>query len=333
MIPWPICYPTSSVKRIPKETLSMPSLLITGGSGTFGKACLARLLKGDAYDRIIIYSRDEFKQQEMAETLSDPRIRYFIGDVRDKERLIRAFHGVDTGIHAAALKQIRTGEYNPREVILTNIVGAMNVVEAAIDAGVKRVMAISTDKAVQPVNLYGATKLCAEKLFVRANAYAAGTATRFACVRYGNVIGSRGSLFDRWNNGSGKVVVTDPRMTRFATTAEQAVAFVLACLDRMQGGEIFVPKLRAFRLLDAIRQVTATGDVEIIGAQPGEKIHETLIGPEEQGVVDCGDSFVIEPAKPSWQYKPIGLHVEPSAFTSDQSISDQWEAPHHDFSI
>ena len=309
------------------------SILITGGSGTFGKHCLKRLLRSPDIQRVAIYSRDEYKHQEMADVFHDQRIRYFIGDVRDLERLRRAFHGIDTVIHAAALKQIRTGEYNPREVILTNIVGAMNVVEAAIDAGVRRVMAISTDKAVQPVNLYGATKMCAEKLFVRANAYATGTPTRFACVRYGNVIGSRGSLFERWHNGTGKVILTDPRMTRFAMRADQAVEFVLSCLERMQGGEIFVPKLTAFRLIDAVRQVTATGDVTVIGAQPGEKIHETLIGPEEQGVVDCGESFVIEPANPSWQYKPIGLHVEPSAFTSDQAISDQWEAPRHDFAI
>jgi len=311
----------------------MPSLLITGGSGTFGKACLARLLKGDLYDRIIIYSRDEFKQQEMSEQFHDARLRYFIGDVRDLERLRRAFHGVDVVIHAAALKQIRTGEYNPREVILTNIVGAMNVVEAAIDAGVRRVMAISTDKAVQPVNLYGATKMCAEKLFVRANAYAAGTVTRFACVRYGNVIGSRGSLFDRWNNGSGKVVMTDPRMTRFAMTADQAVAFVLASLGQMQGGEIFVPKLSSFRLLDAVRQITATGDVEIIGAQPGEKIHETLIGPEEQGVADMGDYFLIEPANTSWQYKRRGSHVEPISICSQRSVTDEWGRVGRDFAI
>lgn len=312
----------------------MPSILITGGSGTFGRACVSKLLTLDTYDRIIIYSRDEFKHQEMAESLNDPRIRYFIGDVRDQERLRRAFHGVETVIHAAALKQIRTGEYNPREVILTNIVGAMNVVEAAIDAGVRRVMAISTDKAVQPVNLYGATKMCAEKLFVRANAYAAGTATRFACVRYGNVIGSRGSLFDRWNNGSRKVIVTDPRMTRFAMTADQAVAFTIACVDRMQGGEIFVPKLTAFRLLDAVRQITATGNVEIIGVQSGEKIHEMLIGPEEQGVVNCGDYFVIEPQGPSWQYRPLDncppLRV---AVRSDQWVSGEWGAQHHDFAI
>ena len=314
----------------------MPSLLITGGSGTFGTACIASLLRSTAWDRLVVYSRDEFKHQEMAERFQDAQVRYFIGDVRDRERLTRAFAGVDTVIHAAALKQIRTGEYNPREVILTNVVGAMNVVEAALDAGVRRVIALSTDKAVQPVNLYGATKLCAEKLFVRANAYGSGHATRFACVRYGNVIGSRGSLFDRWKNGTGKVLITDPRMTRFAMTVDHAVAFVLACLDRMQGGEIFVPKLTAFRLLDAVRQITATGDVEIVGAQPGEKIHELLIGPEEQGVVDCGEYYVIEPAHPSWTYRPLtgpGFCGTGDFLRSDRVVSDAWGVPRHDYAV
>ena len=288
--------------------------LITGGTGTFGHECTRQLLALKDTDRLVIFSRDEFKQQEMAERFTDSRIRFFIGDVRDKERLLRAFHGIQVVFHAAALKQVPSCEYNPREAVLTNIFGAMNVIEAAIDCGVERVMALSTDKAVAPVNLYGATKLCAEKLFVRANGYASGTATRFSVVRYGNVIGSRGSLFAKTSTGV-EFRLTHPEMTRFATSPEQAVRFVLDCLHIMQGGEIFVPKLSAFRVVDAMRQMTATGNIEITGMRPGEKIHETLIGPDEQGVREYDHFFIIEPLNPSWTYKRLYIG---SSFSRDK---------------
>src|SRR5512143_1599403 len=243
-------------------------VLITGGTGSFGKKFTQLLLNERPPKKIIIFSRDELKQHEMrVHGFDDPRLRYFIGDVRDRERLVRAMHGVDIVVHAAALKQVPACEYNPMEAIKTNIMGTANVVEAALDAGVKKVMTISTDKAVSPANLYGATKLAAEKLTVQSNAYAAGTATRYSCVRYGNVVGSRGSVVPLFlkQRESGRLTITDRRMTRFWLSLEQGVRFVIGCVDSMNGGEVFVPKIPSTRVLDLARAIAPDAQVEIIG--------------------------------------------------------------------
>src|SRR5512136_2103562 len=243
------------------------SVLITGGTGSFGKKFTKILLAEKNPRKIIIFSRDELKQHEMrVHGYDDPRLRYFIGDVRDRERLLRALHGVDIVVHAAALKQVPACEYNPMEAIKTNIMGTSNVVEAALDAGVAKVMALSTDKAVNPVNLYGATKLAAEKLTVQSNAYAAGGATRYSCVRYGNVVGSRGSVVPVFlkQRASGRITITDERMTRFWLSLEQGTHFVMDCIEQMEGGEVFVPKIPSTRVLDLARAIAPEAQVEII---------------------------------------------------------------------
>ncbi len=280
-------------------------VLITGGSGSFGKQFVATMLQDYHPAKLIIFSRDELKQHEMrVHGFDHPSLRYFIGDVRDVERLRRAMHGVDIVIHAAALKQVPACEYNPMEAIKTNILGSSNVIEAALDAGVKKVMALSTDKAVNPVNLYGATKLAAEKLFVQSNSYAAGTATRFACVRYGNVVGSRGSVVPLFisQRPTGKLTLTDERMTRFWLTLEQGVRFVIRCTEQMQGGEVFVPKIPSTRILDLARLIAPQAEIEITGIRPGEKLHEVLIHEDEARLaLERPDMFIVKPALSLWQ--------------------------------
>lgn len=259
-------------------------ILVTGGTGSFGQAFVRRVLARRSPTTLRIYSRDELKQYEMAQTFqADPRLRFFIGDVRDRERLARAMHGVDVVVHAAALKQVPICEYNPAEAVKTNVMGAQHVIDCAIDAGVARTVALSTDKAVNPVNLYGATKLCAEKLFIHGNVYAGSRDARFSCVRYGNVVGSRGSvipLFVR-QAPSGTLTVTDRRMTRFWLSLEQAVDFVLQCVDEMRGGEIFVPKIPSMRVVDLAAAIAPEAAVKEIGIRPGEKLHEVLLTAEE----------------------------------------------------
>src|SRR5512143_82177 len=241
-------------------------ILVTGGTGSFGKKFIEMMLAEYHPAKLIVFSRDELKQHEMRVAgLNHPSLRYFIGDVRDVDRLRRAMLGVDVVVHAAALKQVPACEYNPMEAIKTNILGSSNVIEAAIDTGVKKVLALSTDKAVNPANLYGATKLAAEKLFVQSNAYAAGTATRYSCVRYGNVVGSRGSvvpLFIQQRN-NGKLTVTDERMTRFWLTLEQGVRFVIRCTEQMQGGEVFVPKIPSTCIADLARAIAPDAELEV----------------------------------------------------------------------
>jgi len=283
------------------------NVLLTGGTGSFGRHFVRIVLQEHAPRRLIVFSRDELKQHEMRETgLDDPRLRYFIGDVRDLARLKRAMNGVDIVIHAAALKQVPACEYNPIEAIATNINGARNIIDAALDCGVKKVLALSTDKAVNPVNLYGATKLVAEKLFVQANAYAGSGPTRFSCVRYGNVVGSRGSvvpLFIRQRE-SGKVTVTDPRMTRFWITLDQGVRFVVDCVGKMLGGEVFVPKLPTTDIMAVVKAVAPGCEVEKIGIRPGEKLHEVLISEDEtRNTVEVDGMFVIRPTHPWWTEK------------------------------
>lgn len=279
-------------------------VLVTGGTGSFGRKFVDILIRQHKPAKLIVFSRDELKQHEMRVSgFTDPCLRYFIGDVRDKGRLGRAMPGVDVVVHTAALKQVPACEYNPIEAVATNIEGGRNVIEAALDAGVKRVIALSTDKAVNPVNLYGATKLVAEKLFVQANAYRGDGSARFSCVRYGNVVGSRGSVIPLFlkQRDSGKVTITDPRMTRFWITLDQGVQFVISCIERMHGGEVFVPKIPSMSIADLAAAIAPKCEIEKIGIRPGEKLHEALISEDEarQGI-EFDDSFIIQPAHPWW---------------------------------
>jgi len=274
-------------------------VLVTGGTGSFGKKFIKIMMTEHHPEKVIVYSRDELKQHEMRVAGYDAvNLRYFIGDVRDEMRLRRAMHGVDIVVHAAALKQVPACEYNPLEAIKTNIMGSSNVIEAALDTGVKKVLALSTDKAVNPINLYGTTKLAAEKLFVQSNAYAAGTATRFSCVRYGNVVGSRGSVipifFQQRQNG--KLSITDERMTRFLLTLDQGVHFVIHSIENMVGGEVFVPKIPSTRICDLAKAIAPDAELEVVGIRPGEKLHEVLIHEDEaRTAVELEDMFVVLP--------------------------------------
>ena len=303
------------------------TVLITGGTGSFGKKMTQTLLAEKNPKKVIIFSRDELKQHEMRVAgYTDPRLRYFIGDVRDRERLVRAMHGVDIVIHAAALKQVPACEYNPMEAIKTNILGSSNVIEAALDAGVGKVLALSTDKAVSPANLYGGTKLVAEKLFIQSNAYAAGTATRYACVRYGNVVGSRGSIVPLFLKlrASGKITVTDERMTRFWLSLEQGVHFVIHCIEQMEGGEVFVPKIPSTKVIDLAKAIAPEAEIEIIGIRPGEKLHEDLLSVDEaRHTIELESMFVIQPAEASWfgySWKDKGQPLpEGFSYTSDSN--------------
>lgn len=280
-------------------------VLITGGTGSFGKKFVEIMLREHHPLKLIIFSRDELKQHDMrAAGFDGPSLRYFIGDVRDPQRLERALAGVTVVVHAAALKQVPACEYNPFEAIQTNIMGGRNVIDAAINQGVQRILALSTDKAVNPINLYGATKLCAEKMFVQANAYAGAQDTRFSCARYGNVVGSRGSVIPVFleQRKRGKVTVTDPRMTRFWLTLEQGVHFVIRCIEQMHGGEIFVPKIPSMKLLDMAEAVAPGCEVEFIGIRAGEKLHEVLVSEDEaRNTLEMPDMYVIQPAHSWWR--------------------------------
>ena len=288
--------------------LNGKTVLVTGGTGSFGKKFTETVLREYHPKKLIIFSRDELKQHEMRQTFSDmgdSPMRYFIGDVRDRDRLYRAFRGVDVVVHAAALKQVPACEYNPFEAVQTNIIGAKNIIDAAIDQGVKKVLALSTDKAVNPVNLYGATKLCAEKMFVQANSYTSDGRVRFACTRYGNVVGSRGSVIPVFQEQrkSGVITITDERMTRFWLTLDQGVEFVIDSIDRMHGGEIFVPKIPSMKLMDLAQVIAEDCQINLIGIRPGEKLHEVLLSEDEaRNSVELGDSYVIEPSQPYWEY-------------------------------
>ena len=276
-------------------------VLVTGGTGSFGKAFIRMLLDEHRPEKVIVFSRDELKQHEMrAAGFDHENLRYFIGDVRDAERLKRAMYGVDIVVHAAALKQVPAAEYNPMEAIKTNIMGTANVVDAALENGVEKVLALSTDKAVNPVNLYGATKLAAEKLTVQSNAYSGDRPTRFSCVRYGNVVGSRGSVVPVFlrQRASGKITVTDERMTRFWLSLDQGVRFVLHCIDVMNGGEVFVPKLPSTSILDLVNAIAPDAEVAVVGIRPGEKLHEVLISEDEaRQAIELKDMYVIQPAQ------------------------------------
>lgn len=277
------------------------TILVTGATGSFGHKFIEFVLKEKRPKKLIIFSRDELKQHEMRLRFPDTHdssLRYFIGDVRDKDRLIRAFRGVDVVVHAAALKQVPACEYNPFEAVKTNIIGAQNIIDAAIDCGVRRVVALSTDKAVNPINLYGATKLVAEKLFIQGNAYVGEALTRFACVRYGNVVGSRGSIVPLLLNQrqKGSVTITDLSMTRFWITLDQGVKLVIKAIESMEGGEIFIPKIPSMCLKDLVETIAPDCTHEIMGIRAGEKMHEALISYDEsRHTVEYDDIYVIRP--------------------------------------
>src|SRR5688572_16149405 len=295
--------------RAPEGMLTMEfdSVLITGGTGSFGKQMLRKLLEETDTERVIVFSRDELKQFELEhQSWLQPhrdRVRFFLGDVRDPDRLRLAFEGVDVVIHAAALKQVPAAEYNPFEAIKTNVMGAQNVIDAARSNDVKRVVALSTDKAAAPINLYGATKLCSDKLFVAANNYSGGKGTTYSVVRYGNVLGSRGSVipFFMDRRANGVLPITDERMTRFSITLREGVEFVLDCLDRMWGGELFVPKIPSYKILDVATAIAPEAKIEIVGIRPGEKLHEEMITTTDAlNTVEFDDYYVILPSTPLW---------------------------------
>ena len=284
--------------------LADKSVLVTGGTGSFGQMLIETLLKGEHPRRLIVFSRDELKQHEMQQRFNAPCMRYFLGDVRDGERLRRAMDAVDIVVHTAALKQVPACEYNPFEAVKTNILGAVNVIDAAIDTGVEQVIALSTDKAVNPINLYGATKLCAEKLFVQGNAYVGARRTKFSCARYGNVVASRGSVIPLFQQQkkTGVLTITDKRMTRFWLTLSAGVEFVLQCLDKMQGGEIFIPRIPSMNIMDLVEAIAPGCETEVTGIRPGEKIHELLVSSDEaRFTLEYPDMYVIQPAQMWWE--------------------------------
>lgn len=304
------------------------TVLVTGGTGTFGQAFTRFLLETEPVAAIRIFSRDELKQADFARHLRDDRVRLLLGDVRDRDRLYRAADGVDVLVHAAALKHVPICEYNPFEAVKTNVLGAANVIDAAIDRGVGRVIALSTDKAANPINLYGATKLCAEKLVVQGNAYVGDRSTLFSSLRYGNVVASRGSVVPLFleQRASGVITITDDRMTRFWMTVGQAVRFVKSCVELMHGGEIFVPKLPSVRTVDLAAAVAPGARIEQIGIRPGEKLHEVLVTVDEsRHTLDLGEFFVVQPQHSWWSREPWSAGVPVTAeraYASD--TNDEW---------
>lgn len=309
------------------------SVLITGGTGSFGKAFVRHVLTHHKPKRLIVYSRDELKQFEMAGDFEASNLRYFIGDVRDTLRLERALNGIDTVIHAAAMKQVVASEYNPIECIMTNVMGAENIINAAINAGAKNVIALSTDKAVNPINLYGASKLCSDKLFIAANNMTGDGGCRFAVVRYGNVIGSRGSVVPvfRKQMKSGTITITDPRMTRFWLTIRQGVAFVVRSLGMMQGGEVFVPKIPSMRITDLAAALAPDCNHEITGIRPGEKLHEAMIPADEaHQTLEFDEFYVIRPSFRMWEpagevsYEGQPGNAVPDGFSYTSDTNEQW---------
>ncbi len=291
------------------SVLERSSILVTGGTGSFGKAFLRYVLDNEDPKRVVVFSRDELKQHEVRRLFGDdPRLRWFIGDIRDRNRLERAMHGVEYVVHAAALKQVDTAEYNPFEYVQTNVYGSQNVIEAAIDQGVQKVVALSTDKASSPINLYGATKLCSDRMFVSANHYAAHHPTRFSVVRYGNVMGSRGSVIPVFRDLAARgesLPITDKRMTRFWITLPQAVQFVVDSFDQMAGGELYVPRIPSMRVTDLAEAVAPGAATHEIGIRPGEKLHEEMIAADDsRRTLRLGDRYVIMPYVAGWGYEP-----------------------------
>ena len=293
----------------PRAELDDTSILVTGGTGSFGNAFIKAVIREFRPSRLIVFSRDELKQSEMQSDplfCKEPSLRFFLGDVRDVNRLESAMRDVDFVIHAAALKQVPAAEYNPFECIHTNVLGAQNIVQAAIRAKVKRVVALSTDKATNPINLYGASKLAADKIFVAGNNMAGSVGVRFSVVRYGNVLGSRGSVVQIFRNmlanGIREMPITDERMTRFWITLEQGVSLVLSSLALMRGGEIFVPKIPSTKLTTLVKAMDAKAFHKVVGIRPGEKVHEVLISEDDaRSTVDLGDRYIVQPTYPQWE--------------------------------
>ncbi len=304
------------------------SILITGGTGSFGKKFTRAVLDRTNARRVIVFSRDELKQYEMQQSYpGERRLRFFLGDVRDRDRLYRALDGIDAVVHAAALKQVPAAEYNPFEAVKTNIQGAQNVIDACVDRGVKRVVALSTDKASSPINLYGATKLVSDKLFVQGNSYAGSKGTRFAVVRYGNVVGSRGSVvpFFLERAKTGVLPITDERMTRFFITLDQGVEFVLSSLERMVGGELFVPKIPSMRVTELAKAIAPDARIEVVGIRPGEKLHEEMISVDDaRRTIDVGDRYVIQPEFGWWTSQHLSGDGVPEGFAYTSDRNDDW---------
>ena len=298
------------------EVFNQKSVLITGATGSLGNQLVKDLLQNSDARRIVIFSRDELKQFHMKSTLGDdPRLRWFLGDIRDLERLKRALHGIDFVVHAAALKQVDTGEYNPMEFIKTNVLGSQNVIDAAIESGVQKVVALSTDKASSPINLYGATKLTSDKLFVAANNYSMGYGTAFSVVRYGNVMGSRGSVipyFQQLAEKGAAIPLTDKRMTRFWITIEEASRFVCESFTSMQGGELYVPRIPSMKLVDLARAIAPDSEYIETGIRPGEKLHEEMISADDSNrTVFNGSRYIVNPVVAEWGYKePEGQRLK-----------------------
>jgi UDP-N-acetylglucosamine 4,6-dehydratase len=310
--------------------LNGKTVLVTGATGSFGSAFMRTVLSRYDVRAIRAFSRDELKQSELARTLPDDRIRLLIGDVRDRERLRLATRGVDVIVHAAALKQVPACEYNPFEAVQTNVIGAENVVGAAMDNDVPMTIALSTDKAVNPVNLYGATKLCAEKIVAQAMAYSAGTRSRFASVRYGNVVGSRGSVIPIFKQQAqtGVVTITDERMTRFWITLEEAVEFVLSCMPLVRGGETFVPKIPSMRVVDIADTLAPEAERRIVGIRAGEKLHEVLVTEDEaRHCLDLGDRYMIMPPLATWDTGPPRGEALPDGFRYASDNNERWIGP------
>jgi len=311
------------------SALKGKSILITGGTGSFGKRFVETVLRTQEPEKVIVFSRDELKQFEMRQLYpNEPRLRFFLGDIRDADRVYRALHGVDVVIHAAALKQVPTLEYNPFEAVKTNIIGTENLINACIDRQVPKLVALSTDKAVNPINLYGATKLCAEKLFVAGNSYAGAEKTRFSVVRYGNVVGSRGSVIPFFNKikSEGVLPITDPAMTRFWITLDQGVQIVLDAAEHMQGGEIFVPRIPSMKVTDLARAMAPECQLKVIGIRPGEKIHETLMTADEARFArDNGAHYIIYPTMHQWaeHMRLTGKPVE-AGFVYASDNNSEW---------
>ncbi|MBX9839490.1 UDP-N-acetylglucosamine 4,6-dehydratase (inverting) [Silvanigrella sp.] len=309
------------------------NILITGGTGSFGKRFVRRILKEYTPNKLIIYSRDELKQYEMAKIFSPekyPCMRYFLGDVRDQTRLDRALNGVDFVIHAAALKHVPAAEYNPFEFIKTNVMGAQNIIESCIDHGIQKVVALSTDKASNPINLYGATKLCSDKLFVAGNSYSGKSETKFSVVRYGNVVGSRGSVIPFFLNikNTGVLPITDPRMTRFWISLDQGIDLVLSAFEKMLGGEIFVPKIPSMKILDLASVLAPECEIKHVGIRPGEKLHECMIGEDDaQYTFEYENHYEIQPAIHDWYLDSKrtygGIRMQ-EGFRYSSDTNNQW---------
>ena len=311
------------------SVLDGSSILVTGGTGSFGRAFVSELLSNHNPQRVAVFSRDELKQYEMKQRyLHDDRIRFFLGDIRDRERLTMAMNGVDYVVHAAALKQVDTAEYNPMEFVKTNILGSENVLTTAIDDGVKKVVALSTDKASSPVNLYGATKLTADKLFISGNHYSYARGTKFTVVRYGNVMGSRGSVIPYWRGLAAQgqsLPITDRRMTRFWITLQQAVQFVIDSFEMMDGGELYVPRIPSMRLTDLAEALAPGVALQEIGIRPGEKMHEEMISVDDgRRTIQLADRYVIAPALAEWTFQEPKGDAVPDGFAYSSDTNDLW---------